>query len=499
MMARIRAEFGVEVAMAELLEGSTLAAMAARIDAAPPVAPATPKPSADAGPAPLTAAQLNLWFLQQLAPASSFYALVNNIRFAGPLEPDALRRALGRVVERHEILRTVFPRVGRRPAQVVRPADEPSMPLVDLGDLDARTRADEMRRHAATLARQVSDVTNRPPLAATLLRVAPAEHVLCLAVHHIAADYWSLGILVDELLREYDRERRGAAARTEPPLRYSDVARWEAEHTGASVEQELEHWASRLADVPPPLALPTDLDRPARPTYAGGNAPVRLSADTSAGIRRLAEDLSATPFMVLLAAYAAFLHSVSGEGNLCVGSYLARRDRPEFEQMVGLFARTLPFPIRVRPEWTFRELVAEARQECLAVYRNQNVPLSSIVRRLNLPHDASRNPLFQTMLVFETAPAPSLELPGLDVSVEAAELGTAKVDLMLVLYSDTEAYHGFLEYSADLFHHDTVVTMAGHLQAVCEELVSTPDKALVDLVCPFPPATEAITAAVEGQ
>ena len=147
---------------------------------------------ADRTTAPLSFAQQQLWFLDQLAPNSALYNLCAAVRLKGPLQRDALQKALGAIVARHESLRTRFVAVEGNPAQVIDPPKPVELPVLDLTALPAQSLEAEARRRLADEARRPFDLTRDLMLRAALLRLGGAEHILCVTAHHIAADGWSL-------------------------------------------------------------------------------------------------------------------------------------------------------------------------------------------------------------------------------------------------------------------------------------------------------------------
>ncbi|HXO20082.1 MAG TPA: amino acid adenylation domain-containing protein, partial [Thermoanaerobaculia bacterium] len=141
---RVRDELGVELAIPEVFERPTVAALAGRLAelaagghadlqsaaATPTIPPIVPVPRD--GPLPLSFAQERVWFLNQLSPGSVAYNFQFTLRLRGALDPPALQKALQEIVARHEILRTSFPAVGGGPVQVIHPPWEVDLPLVDL-------------------------------------------------------------------------------------------------------------------------------------------------------------------------------------------------------------------------------------------------------------------------------------------------------------------------------------------------------------------------------
>ncbi|HVH13147.1 MAG TPA: amino acid adenylation domain-containing protein [Longimicrobium sp.] len=315
VLSRIRQRLGVELPVRALFDAPTVAALAARIDAArgaPVRAPQPPlRPSRRGGRTPLSFAQERLWFLHQMEPESPFYNIPFAVRLAGELSVDALRDSLAELVRRHEALRTTFRADASGSWQVVHPAP-PSflLPLADLRALPVEWADGEVWRLMADEAEQPFDLRRDVMLRALLIRVTEREHVLVLNLHHVAGDGWSIGVLFRELAAIYGALREGGVPSLTPlPVQYADYAAWQREWLRDEVLQEqLDYWRAKLADAPAVLELPTDRPRPAVQSHRGEVQAFDLSPRLTARLTALARETDATLFMVLLAAFDLLVH-----------------------------------------------------------------------------------------------------------------------------------------------------------------------------------------------
>ncbi len=485
-VARVRSVFGVDVPLRSLFEAPSVSGFAAVVETAlrgGSSTPPPPVPMARDTPPPLSFAQQRLWFLHQLEPWSAAYNLTQALRIDGPLSAAGLARALAALVARHEALRTTFPESAGAPVQAIAPPPESwPLPVVDLAGLPTAVRTAEARRLAAEEARRPFDLAAGPLLRTALLHLAPEEHRLLLALHHVVTDGWSMGILVAELSALYRADLAGTPADLPPlPIQYADYAVWQRSWlSGATLAAEIAHWRERLAGAPV-LALPTDRPRPAMPRRRGGRLPLSLGGGLAPGIRALARRDQATPFMVLLAAFQALLARWSGQSDVCVGTPIAGRRHRETEGMIGLFINTLVLRGDLGGDPTFPALVRRARAAALDAYAHQDVPFASLVEELAPQRSLAWSPLFQVMLVLDHE-APRVDLPGLRLTPEAVGFHTAKFDLTLELAPRQEGFGGALEYDADLFDAPTAGRLLGHFPALLEAACANLGRPLRDLV-----------------
>jgi amino acid adenylation domain-containing protein len=482
-VSRIRALFGVELPLRALFEAPVLRAQARRIAAqraAGGGAPAGPIPRADrSAPLPLSFAQERLWFIDQLDPGSPAYNVPLALDLRGPLDPAALERALGEIVRRHEVLRTVFAAAeGGEPVQVVRPFDGFRLAVVDLtaSTGDGGRDADAL---VADEARRPFDLAAGPLLRATLLREAEDAHVLVLAMHHVVTDAWSGGVLFAELTALYAAYAAGEASPLpELPLQYADFAAWQRGWLrGDALERQTEYWRRRLAGAPAVVELPTDRPRPAVQDLSGDLLPFALSAEASAGVRALAKRGGATPFMVLLAAFAALLNRWGGDEDVVVGTPIANRTRPEVEPLIGFFDNTLALRTDVSGDPAFGELLRRVREATLEAYAHQDVPFEKLVDELKVERSLSHAPLFQLLLTLQNTPAGGgLSLGEVEIAPRAADTGTSRFDLGLMLQDDgAGGFGGWAEYATALRDASTVRRLVRHLDALLRAAAADPD------------------------
>ncbi|MFF5229298.1 amino acid adenylation domain-containing protein [Dactylosporangium sp. NPDC000521] len=405
---------------------------------------------------PLSYAQERLWFMEQYAPGNPAYLVPVARRVRRPIDADRLAAALRRVVARHEALRTRFPaRDDGVPTLVVDPD-----PAVDLAVVDA---ADEAAARAAVEAVHARgfDLAAEQPLRAALIRLAPDDAILAMAVHHIAIDGWSVPLLLRELMTAYD-----GGDLPDLPVQYGDYAAWQRDRPAPDVAR----WARRLDGVEP-LALPTDRPRPAELTYAGGSVEFELDAGLAAGVRALADRHGASLYMTMLAAYACLLGRHAHQTHLTIGSPVAGRSAPELEHLIGCFVNTLAMPVDLSGDPTFSELLLRVRETALTGFADAETPFERVVADLNLPRDVSRSPLFQALLAVQNYGAGGGD--GLD-GYEIRSWAT-RFDLELYI-SDTAdgGLWGQFIHNTALFDAATVRRLVSHLTALLRGAVADP-------------------------
>ena len=433
--------------------------------------------SASGDTAPLSFAQQRLWFMDQLSPGGFAYNITGGLRIVGPLDVEALERALGELVRRHEPLRTVFVAVDGQPAQVVNPAIDFRLPVLDLRTVPAEDREQEGRRRMTEEGRRPFDLRRGPLFRACLFCLASEEYVLQLTLHHIVADGWSLGVLSKELTSLYGAYAVGRPDSGGPVPRYADVVRRQRQRlAGPGYEAQAAYWRERLSPPPPVLELPTDRPRPAVQTFDGAVETFVIPPAFAESLRHFGREHGVTLFMTLLAAFDVLLHRYTGVDDIAVGAPIANRTDVETEGLIGLFANTLVLRTDLSGDPTVRALLQRVRDVALGAYGAQDFPFERLVEMVQPVRNMSHSPLFQVMFILQNLSFEEVQLAGLTLSYLEIRTGSAKTDLTLEIWERPEGLKVYLEYNTDLFEAETIRRLGGHLQRLLAAFVADPDQ-----------------------
>lgn len=423
-----------------------------------------------------SSAQEGLWFLEQVDPGSAAYVMPASVLLRGRLDIDALGQCLTEIVRRHEILRTTFTTIDGRPYQVVADPAPVPLPVADLSALRRQDRDAAVRALQREEAGKPFDIAAEPGLRARLFIIGADEHVLVLTMHHIVSDGWSLGVMLRELSTLYHAfSRKAPSPLADLPIQYGDFAEWQLDRVEHLLDGHLAYWRRYLAHAPV-LELPAD--RPRQAMHAAGGAAVlwRLEPETMARVRQCADSARATPFMVLLAAFAVLLWRWSGQRDLLIGYPTAGRVHADLEPLIGYFVNTLPLRVDLADRPAFADLLQRVRADCTSGFEHQEVPFDQIVRELNPDRRGGQVPFIQVMLALRDVPMPELRL-GDNLTLESLgyETISAKFDLCLDLVPDTKGgLDARMEYRTGLFDEQTIGRMMGCFGVLLDGLVSDP-------------------------
>jgi amino acid adenylation domain-containing protein len=481
LLSRIRETFGVELPLRRAFELTTVADYArAVVEARAEEVPGIPRRVVPGEQAPVSDAQLRLWFIDRLDPGNPAYNLTWAYQLTGELDTDALAAAFRGLVARHDALRTTFPDHDGEPRLLVGTDAGVELTVEDL------TGPDAVRRTVRDLARYRFDLANGPLVLARLLRVDDREHVLVLSLHHIVTDRWSVSILLGDLWRLYSGREL-----PELPVAAADYVLWQRDRVARRRDELVAFWRRELADLPDTLDLPADRPRPAVPSHRGDRLRFSFDGELTAALRRLARTEQATLFMVLAAGLHALLARYTGRSDLAVGTPVSGREHSAIEHVAGLFINTVVLRGDLSGDPSFTDLLRRTRTRALDAFAHQELPFDTLVDELGTPRVLARNPLFQVLLAVQNTPPFPPPAAGLAMTELPVDAGIAQVDLDLLVEEQDGELHGVLQYATDLFDADRMARMVEHLRCLLAAACADPSRPLSELSL-VPPAERAL-------
>jgi amino acid adenylation domain-containing protein/non-ribosomal peptide synthase protein (TIGR01720 family) len=437
---------------------------------------AKPHKTRDDGPglAPLSFAQQRLWLFEQLIPGTAAYNMAAGLRLTGGLNLQALSDSIVEIVRRHEILRTVIEVRNGEPVQAVDPSATVRVEVIDLSSsAEPEQRA---LQYAVEETETPLDLSHPPLIRCRILTLSGEQHVLLITTHHMAADFWSTGIMIRELTALYPAFSNGERSPLpELPLQYGDYSRWQRQSADRGVlDKQIQYWEKQLEGDMPVVELPADRPRPAQQSFRGAARTLALPASLRARLQELSHAEGATLFMTLLASFQTLLHRYTGFEDVAVGGPMAGRSRPEFEALIGFFVNTIIFRTDFSGNPTFRELLARVRKMAIEAYANQDAPFDKVVERLQPERDLIRNPLYRTIFSYQVSSGDVLEFPGLRIESFGPPARVAKADLTAFVMDSGAELALLAEYNTDLFDDATMQRMLSHWERLLHTITANP-------------------------
>lgn len=441
------------------------------------------EPITKAGNLPLSFSQQRLWFFHQLMGGSTFYNICGGMHIKGELNRKALNQSVQALVNNHENLRTNFYEGKDQPFQVISEERQ-----IKITETDLRSLPDaEKRKTASKITTRESltnfDLSNDHLIRFHLVIMNDQEFILCICIHHIIADNWSLRLLIGQLWQNYSQYKQGIPLSSEKlTLQYVDYSHWqEKQYLSGGYDKQLQFWKERLKDIPSGIELPTDRERLSFPTFQGGSHSLSIPKELTESIYRFCKEQGITLFMLLLSALQILLYRYSGQDDIVVGAPVANRQRKEMEGVIGFFANMLSYRTNLSGNLSFLDVIHKVKTDSLDIYENQDFPFEKLVEEL-IPHgDASKNPVFQIVLQTQKEVKEESQIADLTIHPFKVEHGTVRFDLEFLALEGKDQITLEIDYSKDLFELETITQISRRFLQLLSSAMSNPSEKIEDI------------------
>lgn len=429
---------------------------------------------------PLSYEQESLWFIDRLN-GSTAYHMMRIFRLTGHLDVPALEQAVKRIITRHEILRTVIKEEDGIGYQEIQAADDWKMSYLTEDVL--KSRDIPIHTFIENEIQTPFDLTKDYMLRLTLVRLSASEHIMISVIHHIAADGWSMSVLVKELVALYrNRENMDLVKLKPQALQYADYARWQRAYlSGPIMKTKMDYWRKQLSGVEP-FTLPPDFHLPSFQHGEGGVVTRLVPRETGEALLLFSKRQGVTLFMTLLAAFKVLLYRYTGQEDICIGSPVAGRKQQSLEGVVGFFINALVLRSYMGGNPLFTELLERVKQTTLFAYEHQDVPLEKIVTLLDLPRDASRIGGFPVRFALQNAPeAELMDLNGVGLAPVLMDETLAQVDVNLDVSETIQGLNLILVYRRRLYRPEMMKQLLDHYVNLLYAILKQPSARICEL------------------
>jgi amino acid adenylation domain-containing protein len=442
---------------------------------------------------PLSSAQRRLYVLYRMDLESIVYNLPGVLLARERIDLERLEKVFRQLIQRHEVLRTSFELLVEEPVQrvhedVVFEIEEFSLEKGRAGEggtvtdgwlwQDSLTGEEESVRQSFI---RPFDLAHAPLLRVGVLRAGQDRTILLLDKHHIISDGTSHQLLIRDFMELY----KGNVP--EPlKLQYKDFAGWQNRMLqSGEMKKEEEYWLNRFSDIDeiPKLDLPADFSRPAVLDFEGDRHRFVVENSVFARFREWNRGRGATLYMSVLALFNVLLYKYTGQRDIVVGGGIAGRQHVDLQDVIGLFVNALAMRNPLTDGMSYREFLAQVKENSLKAFENQDLQFEELVDRLDIRRDPSRNPLFDVSMVvqnFEKSSNHADNEEPLFVPLHF-ENRTAKFDLTLFVFEVGDELRFSLEYRTKLFREETIQRFARHLLNLMEVTLDHPELELAEI------------------
>ena len=421
----------------------------------------------------LSRQQERLWLLQRETAA---YRSQCAILIDGSLEEAALKEALRKVIDRHEILRTAFhSRPGLElPLQIVLDNASPSWQHGDLSNAqEQEARIDEIFDQEGQLS---FDFEQDSLLRLHLLTLSSHRHVLLMTMPSLCADKKTISSLVDEISRCYaplvqDEE--------DAPQQYADFSEWENELLeDQDAEIGKDFWLQQDYAAGFTMSLPFEFRSVKESKFKPECIKSTIGADLAARIGPVAHKYKTSPANVLLACWQTLIRRLTGLSEITIGNLCDGRKNDELKGAFGLFAKVLPVRCSFKEGLPFSEIleritqttkIAEEWQEYFTWERNAGVA-----------RNGGEPAFFSIAFEYEEA-RPTRSAPDLTFAIYKQYVCCDRFKVKLCCSEQDDALLTEFHYDSESMTAEAIKCLMGQFTKLLESAVRTPETAIDEL------------------
>ena len=419
---------------------------------------------------PVSSAQKRMYIVSNMDENSDTYNINGGILLNSSVNIEKLQKAMDKIVEKNNILRTYF-EVQDNGEIVQKIADDCTVKI----HVNYAKNNDIQEIFEET--KKIFNLGEPPLLDANLFLLPNGKTLLTLNVHHIIIDGTSLKLMLQELTKSYDGKDI-----KESSISYKDFAVWEEKQLlEDKFRESKQYWKKQFEGGIPILNMPSTYSRPPIKSFEGETLNVKISKNITEKIIKYCKEKTITPYMFLLTCYYILLYKYTGQESIIVGSPISGRAYKELEDVLGMFVNTLPIKNDISPEENFEGLLDKVKENLLNAYSHQNYPFDSLVNELNIPRDNSRTPLFDTMFIYQNDMFSTVEFNGENAKYCIPETHTSKYDLSVETILIDDEFNLSFEYWTKLFDEEFIKRLSSHYINLISSVIENKNMKICDI------------------
>lgn len=417
----------------------------------------------------LSSLQKRLFYAWRMNKEAIAYNTPIAFNVEGKVDRQKLEKCIHYLIRRHDTLRMTFEMSGGEP--VFKVADQVTVSLTA-----EACRSNEVAKKLRNMVKPF-DLENGPLIRIGILEIAEQDSILFLDFHHIISDGLSVYNFIEELARYYD-----GAQLAEPVIGYKDFTSWEKEYlVSPKVAVQRDYWLNQLSGELPVLDLPTDHPRPLMFDSEGSKMEFELNADISSRLRQLAKDNNCTLHVLMYTIYCVLLTKYTGQEELVIGIPVAGRKHPDLQKMHGMFVNNLAIKSAIPKGLSFRQLLQIEKDRISEALAHQDYPFEKLVNEVSDQRDVSRNPVFDTMFIYQNMGFPKAETTDFSLTRHFFDPGSSKFDISMEVFDYEQSIKYAIEYASKLFEKESILRLRKHFDILIEAIVHNPEAEVSEL------------------
>lgn len=438
---------------------------------------------------PLSDAQRRLWILSQFEEGYTAYNMPGNFYLNSTVDIESFKKALRSVVERHEILRTVFKKdESGETRQWILPSEDPRFDITYIDFRNIENKQDRIYNHLKDDANSPFDLERGPLLRSGLIQIEDEDYIYYSNMHHIISDGWSMEVYFKDLYAYYEAYRKKKRPDIdELRIQYKDYAAWQLNQLQeGKYNADQNFWFNYLDGELPQLNLPSYKARKRIKTYAGEDLDNSIISPLSTGkLKKYTEENGGSLFMGIFAVWNALMYRYTDQQDIIIGTPISGREHVDMKNQIGFYVNTLAIRNKVKSDDNFNTFFASVKKNMINSFSHQMYPFNRLVDELNFERDISRSPIFDIMLVYAEGTA---KKEGVDSDknklggIEDYGFSSSRFDLEIGFRNmDNDYISVWGTFNPEVYEREMIDGLIKHFNQIVKVIVANPDVKISEL------------------
>ncbi len=421
-------------------------------------------PANDCSRAEMSYAQRAIYITDQLDESGMLYNITKCYKIVGKLKLSDLQQAFRIIVQKNEILRTVFQVIDGVFMQIIQEQTETEISYRKLNQKKIEDAVEEIRKpfHLQT-----------GPLVRLTYIEDDKQACILIEMHHIISDGTSFNLFVDQLLKLCNgfkvKENR---------LQYKDYSIW---HNKKDSAEEKQYWLTQLADYPQNVEIMPDYARKKIRSMRGSSIQKMIDRETCLAVKKFALDYNYSEYMILLSAYLILLKRYGRQEDMIVGCPMSGRIHTDIDEMLGMFVNTVPIRCVVDENQIYRKFLDEIKEITLSAYDYQDYPFEKMLEELGVKSEPSRNPLYDTVFVLQNTYRVGTSYEAYQFEEIPLKAKWCNYDLVMEVNEEEDTYRIVMEYNADLYQEESMFLFAEQYLQLLKNILDHPQDIIMEI------------------
>ena len=431
----------------------------------------------------LSSTQYLIWLLSQIDKGGVSYNITELFRLKGNLNIEIFELAIKKIIERHEILRTIFKQNSiSEVRQCIIPIPDFRFALNYIMISSLEDAKNELKSIIDNEIEYQFDLSTGPLFRVSLIRVNSNEIILCFVAHHIICDGWSINLLINEILTLYNAFSKNQTIQLNPlRIQYKDYSEWQQNNLkNGLLEKHRLFWKNQFDSDVPVLELPASKPRPIIKTYNGNTLWYNYPEDFLNKLKRISKNNDTTLFSTLISIINLMLYKYSGKDDIVLGTIIAGRENQELENQIGMYVNTLAIRTKFNTSGSFSELIDKQKNVLIQAFQYQEYPFNELVNDLKLKRDKSRSPLFDVLVILQNQNQiylSEIKIKDLEITpINDSQNSMSQFDMRFEFFELKNELKLSLEYNTDIYDEFLIRRIFYHFQNIVDSITQNPDQ-----------------------